>query len=85
MLEVTLKELYDGEFYHICTEGHEQVVLLKDEEDYRVAWNYLALSAWRTNVFVVAFVLMSNHVHILIASHDRSMADRYIKLHCCPV
>lgn len=45
-----------------------------------MAWNYLALSAWRTNVFVVAFVLMSNHVHILIASHDRSMADRYIKL-----
>lgn len=80
MREVTLKDLYDGDFYHICTEGLEQMILLKDEEDYRVAWNYLALSAWRTEVLLVAFVLMSNHVHVLVASSDKKSADRFIKL-----
>ena len=79
MREVALNDLYDGDFYHICTEGLEQVILLKDEEDYRVAWNYLALSAWRTDVFLVAFVLMSNHMHVLVASSDRKSADKFIK------
>lgn len=80
MQEVILKELHDGDFYHICTEGLEQTILLKDDEDYMVAWNYLALSAWRTDVQIVAFVLMSNHFHILVACSGRMLAQRYIKL-----
>ena len=80
MQDVRLEDLYDGNFYHICTEGLEQVVLLKDEEDYRVAWNYLALSAWRTDVVIVAFVLMSNHIHELLACRDRAQAEKCIKL-----
>lgn len=79
MRELTLKELYDGDFYHICTEGLEHKILFKDEEDYRIAWNYLALSAWREEVDVVAFVLMSNHIHTLIACQDRKQAERYIR------
>ena len=62
MKDVMLMDLYDGSFYHVCTEGLEQVALLRDADDYRVAWNYLALAAWRTGVEVVAFVLMSNHL-----------------------
>lgn len=50
MEDMDLKALYDGNFYHVCTNGLEQVTLLKDEEDFRTAWNYLALSAWRTGV-----------------------------------
>ena len=53
MQELSLRDLYDGDFYHICTEGLEQVTLMKDLEDFRVAWNYLAICAWRTGVFVV--------------------------------
>ena len=45
MRELSLKDLFDGNFYHVSTEGLEQVTLLKDEEDYRIAWNYLALVA----------------------------------------
>ena len=66
MYEINLKDLYDGNFYHVCTDGLEQVTLLKDDEDFKVAWNYLALSAWRTEVMVVAFILMSNHVHLVL-------------------
>ena len=80
MRELTLKEIYDGFFYHICTEGLEQMTLLKDEEDYKVAWNYLALCAWRTGVVIVAFVLMSNHIHLLIATRDIMQARRMARL-----
>ena len=80
MYEINLKDLYDGNFYHVCTDGLEQVTLLKDDEDFKVAWNYLALSAWRTGVMVVAFILMSNHVHELIACRSASQADKAIKM-----
>lgn len=81
MDELDLKDLYDGNFYHVCTNGLEQVTLLKDEEDYKVAWNYLVLSAWRTGAEVVAFTLMSNHVHEILACRDASQADAAIKLY----
>lgn len=73
--------LYNGNFYHVCTDGLEQVTLLKDEEDFKTAWNYLALSAWRAGVNVVAFILMSNHVHELLACREAEQADRTIKLY----
>lgn len=80
MHELSLKDLFDGNFYHISTEGLEQVTLLKDEEDYRIAWNYLALVAWRTGVDIVAFVLMSNHIHTLLACRNVEQAKKAIKL-----
>lgn len=80
MEELRLKDIFKGNFYHVCTNGLEHVVLLKDEEDYRTAWNYLALSSWRTDVTTVAFTLMSNHIHTLVGCQDASQADKMIKL-----
>ena len=80
MEDLTLKDLYASNFYHICTEGLEQVTLFRDEEDYRVGWNYLALSAWRTGVEVVAFVIMSNHIHEIVACSNISRAQKCIRL-----
>ena len=31
MNEMNLKGLYDGNFYHVCTDGLEQVTLLKNK------------------------------------------------------
>lgn len=45
MEDMDLRALYDGNFYHVCTNGLEQVTLLKDEEDFRTAWNYLEILA----------------------------------------
>lgn len=80
MQEMSLQDLYAGNFYHICTEGLEQVTLFREEEDYRVGWNYLAFSAWRTEVTVVAFVLMSNHIHELVACSSMMQARKCIRL-----
>ena len=79
MEDCRLEDLYDGNFYHVCTEGMERDVLFRDDEDFLVARNYLALSAWKNKVFVLVFSLMSNHVHVLVASHDRRRTQIFIR------
>lgn len=81
MKELRLKDLHDGNLYHVCTEGLEQTTLMMDDEDYRVSWNYLALAAWRTGVEIVAFVLMSNHIHELITCQDKQLPHLSITRH----
>lgn len=80
MEERFIKEIFDGQLFHVCTNGLEMTTLLRDDEDFRTAWNYLALSAWRIGVEIVAFTLMSNHIHVLFACNDHSHADKAIKL-----
>lgn len=76
-----MKELnYNGETYHVCTDGMEQTTLLRDEEDFMVAWNYLALSAWKTGAQTVAFAIMSNHIHEILICRDSAHADQTIKI-----
>lgn len=79
MKEIELEELYDGNFYHVCTEGLETEVIMRDEEDCTVARNYLALSAWKSQVCIVAFCLMSNHLHVLLGSKNRMMALAFVR------
>lgn len=81
MEEMDLKDLHDKNFYHVCTNGMEVNVLLKDEEDYKTAWNYIALSAWKTEAEVVAFTIMSNHVHEILVCRNALQADNTIKLY----
>ena len=80
MKELQLSDLFKGNFYHVCTNGLEEMVLLRDDEDYKVAWNYLALSAWRVGISTVTFSIMSNHVHVLSACQNSTEVDRFIKL-----
>lgn len=79
MREITLDELYDGNFYHVCTEGLENDVIMRDEDDFNVAKNYLALSAWYIKVEIVVFCLMSNHIHVLLGAKNRDLALRFIR------
>lgn len=81
MEEMDLKDLHREKFYHVCTNGMEMMVLLKDEEDYKTAWNYIALSAWKTETEIIAFTIMSNHVHEILACRSAFHADKTIKLY----
>lgn len=50
-------------FYFVTTEHLETGVWFRDDEDFKVGMNYVAIEADITGVNVLAFVLMSNHVH----------------------
>ncbi|MBR3075152.1 MAG: hypothetical protein IKH11_05295 [Bacteroidales bacterium] len=52
-------------FYLITTKALSDRIWFRDTEDFRVAMNYVAVVASTTGVNVLAFILMSNHVHFV--------------------
>ena len=79
MKNIELQDLFSGNCYHVCTNGQETPTIIMDKEDFKVAHNYLTLAGWKTGIEILAFVIMSNHVHIMIICKDRNLAVRYIR------
>ena len=51
----------------ISTDHLEKALWFRDDDDFRVAMNYVAIqAAIHPEVAVIAFILMSNHVHFLL-------------------
>lgn len=54
-------------YYLITTAHFEDRLWFRDEEDYKVAMNYVAVQAAACpGVIVLAFILMSNHTHFVL-------------------
>lgn len=63
----------------ITTDHLEEELWFRDEEDFRVAMNYIAIQAvCSPDVIVLAFILMSNHVHFVLKG-TRSEVERFIR------
>lgn len=61
---------FEGAFYHIIVRGNQRQAIFLDEEDRRI---YLArLQRYRTKCgfLLYAYVLMTNHLHLLIETPD---------------
>ena len=61
--------------YLLSTDHFEDSLWFRDEEDFKVAMNYVAIQAvCSPDVVVLAFILMSNHVHfVLLGTRRRSL------------
>ena len=79
MRDIELRDLHSGNIYHVCTDGTDCPVLMRNKEDFEVAITYMAIAAWRTSVRIAVYCIMSNHFHILILSNDRAAAQRFIR------
>lgn len=55
------------EFWLVTTAHLEDRLWFNDEEDFKVGMNYVPIIATGMEMGVMAFVLMSNHVHFLLA------------------
>ena len=53
-------------YWLVTTEHLKKGLWFRDDEDYRVGMNYVAIVAFVYKVMVLAFVLMSNHVHFVL-------------------
>ena len=54
-------------FYLISTDHLENMLWFKDDEDYAVGMNHVAIQACLSaTVIILAFILMSNHVHFVV-------------------
>ncbi len=65
------------EYWLITTEHLEDRLLFKDAEDFRVGMNYVAVLSYKCQVAVLAFILMSNHLHFVLQSNSEQ-ARRFI-------
>jgi REP element-mobilizing transposase RayT len=53
-------------YWLVTTEHLKKGLWFRDDEDYRIGMNYAAIASFACGVMVLAFVLMSNHVHFVL-------------------
>jgi len=61
---------YDGAFYHVITRGNQKQKIFKETADYEKYLQIVASYKPRHHFRLYAYVLMSNHVHLLIETQD---------------
>jgi len=61
---------FSGAFYHVIVRGNQKQRVFKDSADYQKYLLTLTVYKNRTKSRIYAYVLMSNHVHLLIETHD---------------
>ena len=64
-------------FFLITSDHLSDRLWFKDTEDFIVAMNYVAIVAFKYGCCVLAFILMSNHVHFVLAE-DREKSVLFI-------
>src|SRR4030043_1265951 len=57
---------YDGAFYHVIIRGNQRQRIFKDTTDYQKYLQILSTYKQRYRFFIYSYMLMSNHVHLLI-------------------
>jgi len=61
---------YEGAFYHIITRGNQRQKIFGDEKDYSKYLEILTRYKSQYKYRLYAYVLMNNHVHLLIETKD---------------
>lgn len=61
---------YHGAFYHVITRGNQRQKIFKDSADFQKYLHLLTIYKNRYSYHLYAYVLMSNHVHLLIETGD---------------
>lgn len=70
------------EYWLISTSGMENKLWFRDDEDFKVGMNYIPIVASLIDVIIMAFILMSNHVHFVVyCTKQQALAfiERYKK------
>ena len=61
-------------FYHVLARGNRRATIFHDDTDYRAYLERLERYRHRDGVTLHAYVLMPNHVHLLLETGDRPLA-----------
>lgn len=54
------------EFYLVTTDHLTESIWFRDDQDFKTGMNYVAIIALVSGIKVLAFILMSNHVHLVL-------------------
>ncbi|MBO4843436.1 MAG: hypothetical protein J5490_02505 [Bacteroidales bacterium] len=71
-------------FYLVTTDHLEASIWFRNQDDFKAAMNAIPLIAYAHGVIVLAFILMSNHVHfVLQCTYEQALAFiNEFKRHC---
>lgn len=61
-----MKNFHTLEFYLVTTDHLTEKIWFRDDQDFRVGMNYIAIISLSSGINVLAFILMSNHVHLVL-------------------
>jgi putative transposase len=61
---------FEGAFYHVITRGNQRQKVFKDKDDFLKYLEILSNYKIRYKYFLYAFVLMNNHLHLLIETQE---------------
>lgn len=65
---------FDGAFYHVITRGNQKQKIFKDVSDCQKYLQILTIYKNRYHCRLYAYILMSNHVHLLIETKDTPLS-----------
>ena len=71
------------EYWLVTTEHLKEGLWFRDDDDYKVGMNYVAVLSFILGVTVLSFVLMSNHVHFVLyctEAEAKEFIDAFKKL-----
>lgn len=69
-----------GPFHHLHTMPLENAIFYEDEEDWKVALNFVGIIAKEVNIVILAYALMSNHFHFIIRSEEADALEFFHRL-----
>ena len=64
---------------HVIQRGNNREACFYEEQDYKVYLDVLKQSAQKYKVYIHAFVLMTNHVHLLVTAADEKGVPRMMQ------
>ena len=82
MQRVAVRTLPSGDVrrlqpFHVCVKGLEDAILCRDDDDYDALVKVICVSAWRSNVIVIIYTVLSNHCHIAVLAERQEIAQLY--------
>jgi REP element-mobilizing transposase RayT len=70
-----LRILYEGAFYHITARGNEEKKIFQSHKDYEKFLSYLSDAFHKFSMVLHAFVLMTNHYHLIVESPKANLSS----------
>jgi putative transposase len=65
---------FQGALYHVITRGNQRQRIFKDRTDYQKYLHFLESYKDRYPFFLYAYVLMTNHIHLLVEMRDTPLS-----------
>lgn len=78
MQELLFRE--SGPYHHLHTKPLENDIIFQDDEERKVAINFIAITAKEVHIDILAFALMSNHFHFIIRGEKVDCLDFFQRL-----